>query len=735
MKTFSISKKIIAVIALFAMVLPIVSCDLFGGNGSLELVSFTVDKTSIKTNYLVGEEIDFSGIKATVKYTDESLNTVYTYDDLTISYADDITATPGEKDISVSFNDPHLNVKQETTVKIKVTEEPVIDTTDPMIVTQFEQPATITAFISANNGANSSEYGSSSFAGEFAVGGATYVVGNENAFKLNPKLSALNSSDEVVALEGFYATVEVSVLVDNEYVALTESAGENNLVSYYNGETLIVTVDTYKGEYLFSADAEGLTVKISVLPSEEYYIYDGNAVVLEVSIIQAFNVYEAAQLAVIDNFNSDWDEIKTENGLASIVASGIVLHDDIKLTAEDAPESFFLTTTKDVIYTNAVTNETVTVPAGTKYLKDWTHVYHRVGADDFAIQGNLFTIDVSEFPLIASPAVFGLDGVEDDYGSDFSNATLFKLDTTQTSDIAKPDDVSVVEISNVALIGNTGRDNYVDADGNLASAGGLILIKSSYFTEVTVNNTISNSFFIAYFSDTKSSIEANNVKCYDSYQNAAMAWGEAAVHFVDSYLNGSGGPIAIATSVYTDNLHPTITLSNTITETHLEGNEIWFSALNATAAVSQMKALSAGIGGAGLGSFVDSTGKMNVMGLLMAEGFSAEAVIGGINAQGLMTFDNSGMNRYVDQATWGTIYQHSQYIYSIAGNFPAYLTVYDAAGTAYTVWSDGTNLFDLAGKAFGTDVSHQAIAVAFMSAKTVTLSQGGMTITFELYHN
>lgn len=734
MKTFSKFSKLIAVIAIFAMVLSFASCDLLGlGGGSLELVSFTVDKTTIKTSYLIGEAIDFSGIKATVKYSDESLNTVYTYDDLNISYADDITATVGEKDVTVSFQDPHLNVEQKTVVKIKVTAEPVISD-DPMIVTQFEQPDSLTAFYSANASAGASKYGSAAFAGEFAVGNVAYVIGNENAFKLNPKFTALDNSDGVLALENFYSVVKISAKVDGEYVVLTTTAGEGNSVAYYNGETLIATVDTYKGEYLFSADAAGLSVKIEVLPSDEYFIYDGNAVVLEANVIKAFNVYEATDLAVIDNYNEAWAEIKTANGLADVVASGIVLHADIEITANDVPASFFLTTDKEVVYTNSVTNEQITIPAGTKYYKDWSHAYHRVGADDFVIEGNLFTIDASDFPLIASPAVFGLDGTEDDYGSDFSNATLFKFDTDRDSNV-KPEDIALVNINNIALIGNTGRDNLVDADGNLASAGGLILMKSSYYTTVTVDNVINNSFFIAYFTDSYATINAYDVKCYDSYQNAAMVWGDSFLTFDDSYLNGSGGPVIIAQSVVDQNRHPVLTVNNTKVETHVTGQEIWFTSINANAIVSSITALGNGLQSAGLGNFVDSNGEMNIKGLLMRDGTDASVVISGVDAQGSMFFDGKGIDRTqsAENVNWAYIMQINQYAMSAGSQLPPFFTVYDASGAPQTIYFNGTTFVDLAGNALSL-ATHAELCTAFATADTITLTQGGISITFDFYH-
>ena len=89
--------KILLVAVAVSLVLALASCKLLGG--SLTLKSFTVDRSTVKTVYIVGEEIDFSGIKATATYSDESLNKVYTFDELTITYDDDITATPGQKTV------------------------------------------------------------------------------------------------------------------------------------------------------------------------------------------------------------------------------------------------------------------------------------------------------------------------------------------------------------------------------------------------------------------------------------------------------------------------------------------------------------------------------------------------------------------------------------------------------------------------------------------------------------
>ena len=84
MKTSGILVKIFSLALVLCMILSLASCgliqNLFGG--SLELVSFTVDRSSVKTEYYIGEEIDFTGIRAYIKYSDEALNKERTSVDL-----------------------------------------------------------------------------------------------------------------------------------------------------------------------------------------------------------------------------------------------------------------------------------------------------------------------------------------------------------------------------------------------------------------------------------------------------------------------------------------------------------------------------------------------------------------------------------------------------------------------------------------------------------------------------
>ena len=729
--------KILLIVAIFAMVLSFASCK---KEGSLKLESFTIDRSSIDTNYLVGEEVDFSGIKAIARYSDESLNKIYTYSELTLTYPEDITATEGEKEVTVSFNDPHLNKKQETKFTVKVTAEPVIDdSSDPLIAVQFEKPTTLVQFNSSNTAAGTTPYGQAGFFGQFTTGGKTYVIGNENEFKLNPQFAVLSDDGSVVELNNFFSVVDIYVEKSGSYVALTKTEGENNLVTYNDGETLIATVDTYKGLYQFTADAAGLKVKISVVPKAENYTTSTPfiPVVLEANVINAYNVYEAWQLAVVDNVKSEWIDIKTEHGLLNVNASGIVLHNDITLTANDVPDDYFYISERETVYTNTVDGSTVTLPAGTKFIKDEIDLYLRLCVAPFAIEGNLFNIDTSAFPHVASPAVFGTDA-EKDYKNDFSNVSLFCLISHNTEEeyVLNPTVGANVTINNLSLKGNSKRDNLVDAEENLASAGGLIFIKSKYGTNLTLDNVIGNSYFISYMADC-GSINLNHVKCADSYQNAAFIWGQATASINNSYLEGCGGPVLITQSVMDKGWHPTVTTTNTLVKTTVSGEEIWFTAVNATSMVGNIKALGNALGQAGLGTYVDAQDKMNIKGGLMATGTDAAAVVTGVGAQGSLFFDGKGMNRFqtADNVNWMTIKTISEMSMAGSGQVPPFFTVYDASGTAYTIFFNGTTFVDLQQRPLGTDASHAALVAAFQAADTITLTQGGLSVVFEFYHN
>ena len=702
--------------------------------------------------YELGDEIDFTGLTVTVTYLNGN-TVVLSLDKLTITAGTEVV---GDMAATVKFYDEVNKENSETSFAYTVVQK-------KPEVSSFEKPADLVAFDSDNKVDGKPSYGDAGFSGAFITGGLTYTIGDDNDFKLVPSFSVIEGGMPSVKAQ-FYMDVEIGIYNGSSYELLTKVADENNavMVNYYHGSTLIATVNTYTGTYDFSEYAVGEKVEISVLPSSEHYVLeDINSIVLEANIIDAYNIYEAWQLAVIDNTtwkNHTWDaegsvdiwnDFKTKHGIAGVNVSGVVLHRDIHVTKNDVPERFFLTTDKDIVYKNSVTGETRVVPAGTKYLKDGSELYMRdVSANgNFVIEGNYFSIDLSGFPLVPSHGVFNTEADGDDYGSDFSNASFMKFGTTYDNGAFSADRASYgkVNMQNVSFIGNAARDNWVDPIENLVSAGGLIMFKAHTNTHVFCDNIIGNSFFISYFPDYGGMVTANKIKCYDSYQNPIFVWGDSEAYFYDSYIIGAGGPIAICQSPERDGQKdvytiPVLVTENTVLETHLAGNEIWFSAVNATAIAGQIQALGVGFhSNTGLGNFVDKSGKMNIQAVLMPEGSDVVSVINNPYTSGAMNIGGTAISKDFTNpdpqtyALWGSILTHSAFQQGAP-----FLTVRDDQGNYHALYmvteGPAAGIYDLNNRPFGTDASHAVIAAAFQNADQIMLTQGGLAVMFEYYH-
>lgn len=928
MKTSRTLVKILSLALVFAMMFTLVSCNLFGG--SLKLESFTVDRSSVKTSYYIGEEIDFSGIKAVAKYSDSSLDKEYTAADLTVTYDPDITATVGQKEVKVSFQDPNLNCEQSTTVAITVSEDPnlvkhesykidatnvktnynvgetvdltglklydvmnnrseveitdltglvftpALDTVtaaagnvtvtatyngeavtgnivfrvvdpeavDPLInavpggsyktnyevgdtaldltgltvtltykesgtvtldtgftaegvdfttaqngisvkvnftdpvhgnsefvyitinivkrdeVMQFAAPSGITAFNSDNASAGTLAFGDAGFAGQFAVGGQIYKIGDDNEFTMLPILT-IRDTDGLPseALTRYNSVVDLYVDFGEGYVLLDKTANTQTNYTYSKDGVTYATVDTYNGVYKF--DRPISKVKISVLPSSEYFkgANAGNPVVLEAEVIDAYNVTKAYELGLVEyNFEGDrramWDSFKLANGLATVndegvvehlFVNGIVLHNDLELTADDVPQDYFYVSTKDVRYfktVNGVTEEKI-YPAGTRYLKFRKHIFSHDNTD-FVIEGNFFTIDVSTFPTVATPTVVN----DDKISAGASENSLFQFHNVW--EVTGPE----ATINNVMFIGNAARDNWVADNGSeesteLLSAGGIQLVRAIENGVVNCNNILSNSCFINYMADWHGVINVKNSKTYDAFQNAVFVSRNSVFNAEDSYFVGTGGPVIIAQSEHIDGTEYkacTTNITNCVLDTHLVGDELWFKSLGASAEVAKISALGLGVQqivAALSQNQVNVTwvkdGKMNIQALMMRSG-GIEGMADGL-VKGSLTIDGVGRNRdynpllLVGQAAPSTAWENILISPAYQGG-KQILTVYDAQGGAHTVYFDQSQsmLFDMSGTALYASAEAQGFFAAIATAEVLFLDYGGLTIALELYH-
>ena len=268
MKTLRNTTRLATLLLLIASLFVLASCF----PGSLEMQSMTLDPNSVKTSYIVGDELDLSGMKVSVVYNDETLNKVYTYDELTVDVPDDATATTGAKTVTVSFKDPNLDGKvQKITFQIYVNPDPNAELPgdEKSEIVLFEKPDALIDFLASNTAEGKVNYGEPGFLGQFIHTKDYYTVGDDNIFKFNPDVKVLVDGIPA-AVTSFFGDVTVSVKGEEGYETLVAVADPVNVntVKYYLGseaaENLIVTVDTYKGEYQFTPAAVGKVVKISM---------------------------------------------------------------------------------------------------------------------------------------------------------------------------------------------------------------------------------------------------------------------------------------------------------------------------------------------------------------------------------------------------------------------------------------------------------------------------------------
>lgn len=685
-----------------------------------------IEKILIQGNYNTrfekGTNPDFTGMSLKVTYKEGNIVTV---DLAKLTFSVNMNSV-GRQTVTVSFTDEINNERAETTFTIEVYEKKT--------VLGFEPSDEITEFKTSNDHAGVKNYGDVGFESQYE-NKAVYLIGDDNEFTFYPKFTVMDGTMPTILKNGFYSKVTLSVKLGGVYKTLeakVEDATKPSFVSYYDGETLYATVNTYYGRYEFAAAAKDKEVKISVLPDEAHYkVTDAiNPVTLEAKVVDGYNVTEAWQLAVVDNTQSYWNAHKTEKGIVGVNPAAVILHKDIKLTAADIPADFLLTLDRDIVYTNDTTKETKTVKAGTKYIRDWSCVYVHSGENDFAFEGNFFTLDLSEFPLAPSPAVFGADL---GYGSDFSNMTLFYFqhDTVQWD--KAPAKAPAIVMENFSLRGNAGIDKWVDAEEHLVSAGGVIFMKAADHSNATVRNANITSCFISFFSDLDACLTIDTVKAYDSYQNVLYIWGNRECDVKNSYFVRAGGPMVIVQSIYRENntvVRPaTLNITDTVIESGLTGQEIWFSAVQATPLVTQkITPLLNGLEQAGIGQFMTADGKMNVVAAMISDtgnGFSdLNAVVGNGAMTGTVLVNGGGLDRQYTDPLWSQILAHSKF-----GQGAAFLTVGTGAD-AVILYHDGEKMCDYAGNEFGTLPEHLAMGQAFGAADHFVLSQGGLTVVF-----
>lgn len=739
--------------------------------GDYALTGFVVDRSEIALSYEQGATVDLTKLKMTATFSDETTENVE-FEDVKI-YLDgvDITSTPskitetvGEKTITVTYKTKYGEKSQ--TFKITVTEIAVI--LDE--ITDFNKPVFLASYETEKARAADEDTTANESVFFTADAQEYYVVGDDNAFKFLPvaECADFETGDETT-LTSCMVNTTVKLVDGAAATALTKLAkeGVENVYEYKQGDTLFITENAAKNEYTFAADALGKVFTISVMPDSNTYTYsdDIDPVSITVQVVDGYNVYNAVELAIVDNLQTnEWAAIKGANGLTNVTTNGVILHQNTLLTPEMIPEAFqyTLADSYNVKYKDMATGEIKTPEdfgLTRTYLYDFIDIYKRKieAGKSFGFYGNYFSLDVSALPLVAAfePTKDKdgeiLDKNKTYYKDNFSNSTLFFIEGDEATMGSKGDADEKLSFTNIAVKGNaktqqlviseeTGEANGFKGTETLVYGGGLILTKAQKM-EAKYENVRTYHFFISMFAQSytgEATVSYNKTKCYDSFQDALYVWGNATVNITNSYFKRAGGPVIIMNHVAPDEdgaetRIPTVHIdNNSVLEAWLDGTEVWFKSVGADSLVGQISQGANMIVG-GVNKSITKDGKMNIVALLMRDATDAATALGAVETEGLLTYEygegDDKQTATLDRMSTSLVGQTMKSIMQISTEIPVLnigQSVYYAVDPQKGILKAGlaSDAYQESGAAFNADSA---------KANYVGFNKAGISILFGYY--
>ena len=541
--------------------------------GDASLVSISVVSGSIQTDYVVGEEPDFSNIVVRAKFSNNDRVNIG-FNNVTISEIDNTVLGP--QTVTVTYKG------KTATFTINF----YVDIQESYNIVGFQKPAFVVAYES--NIAVKSDKQT-----EFINRTDGYYVGDDNPFVFLPNISALDNNDLPVNLNRYRSINVVQVKDNGNWVELTE-----DLEDY-------VVIDDLNSSFDFTELAIGKEFRITVRPEalilEELNAMSNGPISFEFKVINGWNAYSAKDLSRIDNASiaydgvaNPWAEYKDANNVGNEDIRAIIMHNNIAITRQDLPAIYFWSQAEVTdlgLPSNLV---------GTR--KDWVAMYVRgdeVG-EHFDFIGNYFTVDASGLARTMRSKNGNLITAN---GGQLLHTTLFSFggDDHNVPENAQGGDILAgsVTVKNVALLGNGNRSN----DYIMSGAISFFRTTSENFT---LQNTISRQVLTLHVAvgiwENNVELTSNNVidsRGYDSYSNMFYIFG-AQINVQNSVFKNAGGPVFVVSHYnvsdgVTANYGRVTTINSTI-ETFVAGTEAWFQLLGVTGPiVTQIQGLTGAI--------------------------------------------------------------------------------------------------------------------------------------------
>lgn len=577
-------KKYLKTLYAFAVIM-ICSIVMFGCGVKID--NITVKTGSLETTIAKDTTLVTDNFEATVKYSDGTKKTI---DGSDVTFGSIDTTTTGVKDLSVKFEDYSF------VVKIKVVETRA----DIATVTAFSSDI-VTAY-------NTNKGQQSNAAEEFTTMNDVYYVGDYNPFNFRINAKGIDGAGNLVDdLTNIRTEVKLEKVTYNGTTPSYELLNATQVANY-------VDINTENTTFDFKEAARGNTFKITVsaVNYDEAYFDKAPSFDMTVKVIDAYNVYDATDLSVLDNTGKyGWNDKKTAAlQTASDEINGVVIHNDIHVEDDDLATGLFYNETEAAAVPSGVTTETI---VGTMKDDSGSQVYGRYlkANQKFDFIGNYYQIDFSNVTkAVVQNSTTGVK-IDDNY-VEGSNSNSEEAMTSHTS-FLRFDPVEgnttfpEINIKNIAFKGNGKRTE------RSAESGGLLLLKSKG-VKFTADNTIYQDTFIGYmferfdgFDDNKLTAEQDNsdfkiinTKGYNCYNSLLYIWGAKNVLIENSELIGAGGPVMIVDHVDIESANTltgvggfpsTVNIVASKLESFVTGNEPWFVAYGANVLIPTIKTM------------------------------------------------------------------------------------------------------------------------------------------------
>ena len=529
---------------------------------AVEPTGIIVDTTEMKTNYLVGEVIDETGLKVSLKYNNQTTTEVE-LEDVQLSEVD--MSTEGTKVLTISYLGYNANVNIYVTAP----------ETDDWYVIGYELPSFVATYQT-----NKAEKANKET--EYFDRTQTYKVGTDNEFVFNPIVTALKDpfdDDEIESVLTTYRHMfKIYIQTGSTYQELTADF-----------DMYVESIDERNGRIQFTQQAQGHTFKVEAKP---YYFQDeddGFVVSFIFDVVSGYNIYDEKELAIIDNVQTDkWKEFKQENDLENISVNKIIFHNNLVLTDSDLAKTFFYQ--EDDEDTKALISK---YPQIVGSLRDWMSLYHRKinNGETFEIEGNYYTLDCSKVSVIQ---YFGGEGAM----NQMTHSQMFMLEgefvsaalenEAQSREQLEDLTTDTYTFKNFSVIGNANRDE------DTSKAGGLIFVKSPQ-TMLNATNILTRGVAITWFPDSLGSMNLDKVKSYDTYSTSIYGYRRTNITITNSEIKRSGGPLIISGHEASDELpwhYGVFDIDeNTTIEAFVTGQEAWFESMGVAAQVAMLTAV------------------------------------------------------------------------------------------------------------------------------------------------